>query len=142
MRRLAPILLLALLLTGCGISQKTKDGTAAVFGYEGILDKYLAVSQTVTENQIVLMTAIMVQQGEDFELPVTRADGQTALIPIKDWIAALNKLRALPGQIQKAAHAVNDAVQADKGFSAFTEQLFRTLKGDKVLDWFIGGGSE
>jgi hypothetical protein len=142
MRYLVPFLLLAALLTGCGISQETKDLTNDVFGYNGINDQYMDVSKSVIENQIVIMTAIKDQHGEDFELTITRADGEQAKVKVVDWIGALNLLKELPGKLKQAGHAVNDAVQADKGLSAFTEQLMRTLKADKVLDWFLGDKDE
>jgi len=133
---------LLLIVSGCGISQETKDLTNDVFGYNGINDQYVDVSKSVIENQIVIMTAIKEQQGEDFELTVARPDGEQRKVAIVDWIAALKLLKDLGPKIKEAAHAVNDAVQADKGLSAFTEQLMRTLKADKVLDWFLGGSDE
>jgi hypothetical protein len=135
---LASLVCLVLCTTGCGISQETKAGTNAVFGYDGILDKYLDVAESVNDNLLIIMEAVRQQQGDDFELTVTRADGQQAKVKITEWIAALKLLKDLPAKIKEAAHAVNDAVQADKGLSAFTEQLLRTLKADKVLDWFLG----
>lgn len=130
--------LLLLIVSGCGISQETKDLTNDVFGYNGINDQYVDVTGAVIDNQIVIMTAIKDQQGEDFELTVTRPDGAKAKVAIVDWIAALVQLKELGPKIKEACHAVNDAVQADKGLSAFTEQLMRTLKGDQVLGWFLG----
>ena len=139
MRYLTLLLAVLLTLTGCGISQETKQLTNEVFGHNGINDQYMDVSKSVIENQIVIMTAIKEQQGEDFELTVARPDGEQRKVKVIDWIAALKLLKELGPKLKEAAHAVNDAVQADKGLSAFTEQLMRTLKADKVLDWFLGG---
>ena len=139
MRYLTLLLAVLLTLTGCGISQETKQLTNEVFGHNGINDQYMDVSKSVIENQIVIMTAIKEQQGEDFELTVARPDGEQRKVKVTDWIAALKLLKELGPKLKEAAHAVNDAVQADKGLSAFTEQLMRTLKADKVLDWFLGG---
>lgn len=139
MNRVAPIFLLALLVTGCGISQETKDGANAVWGYDGINDQFMDAAKTVIDNQIVLMNAIKDQQGEDFELTIIRPDGAQAKAKISDWITALTELSAYPAKLKEVAHAVNDAVQADKGLSAFGEQLIRTLEGDDILGWFLGG---
>ena len=128
------------MLAGCGISQKTKDGANAVWGYDGINDQFMDAATTVINNQIIIMQAISDQHGPDFELMITRADGAQATVKVKDWIAALKTLAEYPPKLKKAAHAVNDAVQADKGLSAFTEQLLRTLEGESVLGWFLGGG--
>lgn len=142
MRKFVAILAVLLALSGCGLSQDTKDLTNEVFGYNGVNDQYMDVSQVVIENQITLMSAIRDQQGEDFELTITRADGDQAMVKVTDWIAALEKLKEYPDKLKQAAHAVNDAVQADKGLSAFTEQLMRTLRADEVLDWFLGDKDE
>jgi len=131
--------LFLLIVSGCGISQETKQLTNEVFGHNGVNDQYMDVSKSVIENQIVIMTVIKEQQGGDFGLTVARPDGEQRKVKVTDWIAALTLLKDLGPKIKEAAHAVNDAVQADKGLSAFTEQLMRTLKADKVLDWFLGG---
>lgn len=139
MRYLMSVLLLSCgLVSGCGISQQTKELTAQVIGYNGVSDQYIDVSAAVIANHLAIMNKVKQDQGPDYPLTLVDADGKTFTVPISKYCEALEVLLKFPSEIKKAQHAVNDAVQADRGITAFTEQFLRTLKADRFWEILKG----
>jgi ABC-type glycerol-3-phosphate transport system substrate-binding protein len=133
----ALLLLLFLTLTGCGISQSTKDASNAVFGHSGILEHYIDATNSITRNQIVLLQAIQDQHG-DIDLQVVYEDGSTGSAKISQWLEALEVILEFGEPLKDAAHALNGAIQADKGVSEFVEQLIRTMRAKPLREVLFG----
>lgn len=130
---LLPLLVLATFLAGCGMSKETKQLTGQVFGYNGVMDDYMKVTTGVLQNHLQLVKAFEAKDPT-VKLKAETADGQVIEVLIGDYRKALETLLTYPEKFMAAYHAVNDAVQADKGFSGFTEQLLRTLSADKFWE--------
>lgn len=127
------VLCAAAAVTGCGISKQTKQLTGEVIGYNGLMDEYMTISTMVIENHLAVIKQFEAQHP-DLTLSAKDSEGKDVAVPIAKYREALEVLLTYPENFKKAYHAVNDAVQADTGFSAFTEQLLRTLSADKFWD--------
>jgi len=134
-RGLLLVLLSVLTITvaGCGMSRETKQLTGQVFGYNGVMDDYMRVTTSVLTTHLELVKAFEAKDPTVM-LKAQAADGSVIEVSITDYRKALEVLLAYPEKFMSAYHAVNDAVQADSGFSGFTEQLLRTLSADKFWD--------
>lgn len=123
----------AVLVSGCGMSRETKQLTGRVFGYNGVMDEYMRVTTDVLKTHLEIVRAFEAKDPT-IRLKATGADGAVIEVGIAEYRAALEVLLTYPEKFMTAYHAVNDAVQADSGFSGFTEQLLRTLSADKFWD--------
>lgn len=138
MKRAALILFVgALALSGCGISRETKDLTGRVFGYNGVMDDYMAVTTAVLQNHLEIVKAFEAKDPA-VKLKAKKADGTVVEVTIQEYRKALENLLQYPDKFKAAYHAVNDAVQADSGFSSFTEQFLRTISADEFWNLVKG----
>ena len=122
--------------SGCGLSQELKQDSGAVIGEAGVLDDYLDAVNMVCKSQRAIVGAFSEANPEATELTVEAEDGTTYKLGIAIYIKALDILIAYPDKLKKAYHALNRAVQSEKGISGFWDQFLRTLEGDKIGDLF------
>lgn len=126
------VVLVGLTSSGCGLSAELKQDTAAVLGEQGVMDDYLGTINKVVINQRRIMEAFQQQHPETTELTIDLDAGGTAKVNLQKYIDALKLLEAYPEKLAKAYHALNRAVQTEKGISGFWDQFLRTLEADAV----------
>lgn len=139
------LLLLTLIvgvITSCGVSQEVKEDTAAVIGTNGFTDEYLDAVVLVMQSQKQIVEAFVEQNPEAESFTVVSEEGETFLVPIVDYIKALDILIEYRPKLKKALHALNRAIQTEKGISGFWEQFLRTLEDDSVGELFEAIGEE
>lgn len=124
--------LAALLSTGCGLSAELKQDTAAVLGENGVMDEYLSTINKVVINQRRIVEAFQQQNPNSKTLTVELDAGGTVQVDVQKYIDALKMLEAYPEKLRQAYHALNRAVQTEKGISGFWDQFLRTLEADAV----------
>lgn len=135
MRNLVLCLLIAFVAvcsTGCGLSKELKQDTAAVLGENGVMDDYLVAVNKVVASQRRIMEAFQQQNPEAKTITVELDAGGTVQVSVQKYIDALKILEAYPDKLKQAYHALNRAVQTEKGISGFWDQFLRTLEADAV----------